>query len=545
MVGGRIINVIARFFVDDRRFRRPLGRLLGLVKGLYRQLRRAALVGSAALGYMAKKALDFQRQTESARMSMAALLQQQSATPVGFTRSLEVADEVILKLRKDAAALPGTFDEMRDAFNTLIPVAGRAGSSLDEIRTLAGQVVVAARLGNVTGGADVVARDIRQILGGSASAAQISTVQLRAELPKLIALAKKDRREALKAIGEALAVSDEALAAYSRTFDAQFSTATDNFKQLVRVVSQPLFEAAVQELTELNEYIEKNRTSLEEQAKIWGKEILKAVRRVVYWVRDDLWPFLQKARDAVKDALYYWKEIALAIGGIKIASFVGAITGLPGTLKLVAVAVAGVAGAIGYANSELSELAQYARQARGPSKETKQATGRALGLAMGNPEFRAFANQALSKGGSLYGALEDATRRAAKNNVAAATLTGGLAGVAYRHNPEAMAALEKEERARLRRMMPLDRAVATGLIGQVVGRFNRPVFGPELPPPPKKPFELKTDDKKKPPVLDARGSTFNLRVEVVDGDPDRIALTLPDAMMRAFRPQLPGTPATP
>lgn len=524
----RTVDVLARFRADTKQMRGSMGGLVMTADALIAKAKWAGLALGAGLGYAAKKAVDLQSTMESARMGMATMLQNASKLPVTFDTALGEADDMIVKIRKDAALLPGTFDEMQQSFSTLLPVLAKAGSNLEQIRRVAGKSVVAARLGGgILGGAGTVARDIAQILGGSADDRTTQTNAFKGHVAELKQLAKLSQAKAVAEMERLLTVSDQALAAYANTWDAQWSTAVDKAKEFARLATKPLFGYAVKKLAELNSWMESNQEILSQMASEWGRDLLESIKSTVAFVKDDLWPPMKAIAFLAKELVEHWKTIAITIAGIKIADWVSKMTDGVGKLNpmilMMQAATLSFANAVDTWSTAMSEYRDLRdTEANIASMKTKdQYIRERFAKAYEDPAFRQLVKLQTAR-------TRDSMDATARQQLAT---IGQMQTGSWRGEPpvtehfKTMLKLTDAEFAKA-----LDASTQAALLRQWKG----------MPRPPEAPFELKPGETK-PPVIDARGSNFYLDLNIEDGDPDRIALELPHSLYSAFRPTLPGT----
>lgn len=541
------LSVTAFFRANARGLNAALRQSQALTRGLERAV-GGVTQKVATLGTMATTALgiggvgamaQLNREIESSRIGLATMLQQASAGGRGpfedFNRAMERAVSLQQAFRERGAALPGTTKDFEDAFKTLVPIANQAGASVEELLSLAEKSVVAASVGGISGGAATVARDVRQILTGSASLSEISTTALHGGLDTFLKLAKKDKAKALQEITKALAVSDEALGATAASFDAQFATATDTAKQLVATVGAPVFEWVNKQLGIANEWYTKNKARVDEIAKGVGKKIVGGLEKAIQFAKDFAkhWDIIKRV---IQDVAIVWIGSKL-ITALKTASVAFAANPL-GALLLAAATGAVVIDVV--LNTRTPEDAAKqsgvelpsqirTRLARGEASPAEAAAIReahARKFRRGVPAYQKAVRAASMALQALSGQATPRTKEGLDIARAAASLNDReLAAVVGRASAKHVDATKRqiEELASAR-----DAAIEA----------SKAEHARRLQERTEKMERFKKPDK--PPYIDARGSTFRIDQRFEDGDPDRVALAVRDAVIRPFVPMLAG-----
>ena len=203
---------------------------------------------AAGFTEMLKSAISFNASIERARVGISGLIAASAEvrSPGGdqlgiddqLLRSQDLAIDQMNKLRVDALATAGSYDELKEAFQTAIAPGQQAGLTLDQIRKITVDISQAATGLGVA--QNQLAEEIRSLVQGTitpkntrvATALGISNADIRRarELGNLFEFLQT-RFEAISKTGVKL----------MDTFTAQLSNASDAFQQLLEKSSKPLF----------------------------------------------------------------------------------------------------------------------------------------------------------------------------------------------------------------------------------------------------------------------------------------------------------------
>ena len=207
------------------------------------------------------------------KIGMAGLLQQMSGgrgVLADFDNSWKVATYGIQKMRSIAAVSIGTAEDYREAFNNVAFAARAAGASIDKTITLTRHIVAVEKASGLMAG--VVSRDVRQLMLGVFSMAQIQTPQLKAVGKQVVDMIRGgDRAGALSLIEQSLTMSPEALTRFGKSYDAMFDTLKDRWLQARErfgVAAAPKFKQAFDNMS-------KSLVQWFDKAAVFGEEFAR------------------------------------------------------------------------------------------------------------------------------------------------------------------------------------------------------------------------------------------------------------------------------
>lgn len=329
----------------------------GVAKGIA-GLGLGAAVGMLALGKAVTKTNE---DLEGTRIALASVFTATGSTN-SFTEGLSVASKQMEKMQKDAAALPGEFQDLLGIFQTITPSASsKMGLGPDSTREIAAQTMAAAAIMRVP--MNVAAREMAAMMEGH----MISASVLARRMPGLSspkefnALSAQDR---LKEIRKSLSsiVSPDVLNAFQHSFTGLFTTMKQNVKLFGASVGFPLFESIKHSLETINNWFGTHRGTLASWAgrlgnsiasawefganafeKYWGPvtSFLSQAGHEIYSVFKSLEPIVTKMGDSLKEsllngqALETLKNVARLYLGMKIAAPLGgaALRGMGGIIS--------------------------------------------------------------------------------------------------------------------------------------------------------------------------------------------------------------------
>lgn len=501
------------------------------------------IAGIGGLGYAAYRTtrtmIELNRETESSRIGIATMLQQAShggRGPFGdFNRALGEATKLQREFEVRGAKLPGTTDDFRRSFELLLPTLAKTGAGIEDVLGLSERVVVAAKVGNVYGGTETVARDINQILAGRVNEREISTGALRDPAKQIAEMARKDRAEAVRMINKALQVSPAALAEFERSFDARSSTFEDNIKRFLRSAGGPVFEWVNEKLGGWNNWLERNADKVKEIAKEVGSRIVTGIQDVAEWTEKAAgWASgfadnFKRAYDWVSKIPDKLAEIAkeTPVGAVEkeidrvnqvlesARTMTGKITG-----DVVRSRILGSVAPGSGINMEHQEWGVYKRgieahfRSRGNGILADKFRGDPFGTLRGDgidsaPDIPDGVLTALAKQASKFIAKDMGQGSNIVDRVLDRVGNGG-----FQAPPSSIATTQKKAVDEYRRRLgQSDKEIEA----EALARFK----------------------KQSPTVsIDARGSTFRIEQNLPDGDPDRVAIAVRQGIMKPFVPVL-------
>lgn len=277
------------------------------------------LFGGRAL---TKSLIGFNSRVEDAKLNIASMLALAKDTSVA--EQLNVAKSLYDDIRKSASELPGTTEEYVNAMSRLTLPLTRAGMSLQELKDLTVNTVVAAKGINITSVAASV-RDVQQFLEGRFASTDLflsaifDPLGFRGEegRSKLKAMSKAQRAEKLK---EALTQRQilESAKLQAQTLTGTIDKAKEEVAQFLGRVGLPLFEALRNSLRGANKWLQANKQAVERFADSVGGALLTAFTAIGNAVKFVV-EFILKHGEGVKDVLTAIGIVILAFSARMIA----------------------------------------------------------------------------------------------------------------------------------------------------------------------------------------------------------------------------------
>ncbi|MDP3940618.1 MAG: hypothetical protein Q8R92_21095 [Deltaproteobacteria bacterium] len=539
------VQVIAFFRARMGQFQRAVRQGTLIVRALEHRLARVkhALHGvghmvmfpaAAGIGYMAKKAIELNKELETTKIGIATMLQQSSRGGRGpfedFATGLGLSNRLMRTLQDRAAKLPGTTQDFRRGFELLLPVVAKTGGSVEDVLKLSEKVVVAAKVNNVFGGAETVARDINQILSGSVAINQLQTFALRDDAKRIAQLARKDRAAALREISQALEVSPEALVAFESTFDAKWSTFKDNLSRILTNVGGPAFDVITRKLGEWNAWLAANEQRVNAIAKEVGDKIVDGARKFVGLLKD--------AKGVVDDIGKHWGLIKDTIATIATVWLGGKVWV---ALKNIAIAVGTNPILLAVFGIPAAIAAAALLDKQDPLADAAVEKGaKLIRLTPTNRQIEAFRERRREDALSFDELrVWTATEKELRQKHGDRSVSRDMDMVAR----ETLVRIAKTKKAEIEAQVESRKKFAAA--GQFKG----------LPETGFNPARLSDADRLEAaaenlhkkfknadrPHIDARGSTFRIEQNFDEGDPDRVALGIRRGIMQPFLPMLTST----
>ena len=288
------------------------------------------------------------REAQSTETAIANMLQQMSAGGRGPFQAFGQAADAARRLRREteriAVQSPATAREIQSSFRDVAFLGSRAGLNLREIVNLSRTAAVADRGNPVKGTA---ARDIRQLLSGTFSRAEIQTPALLEAGEKIADLAKSGRlREAVDEINRVLEPSPEALQAFAQDFDGMLATIRDQGRRISERIAKPLLNFAVRRMRDLNRWLERNRGQVRAMADAFGNKLVSAAKTVLDLAKAlaDNWSLITTA---VKTLATVWVGSVLIQGMVRLVQLArsfAAVMGISGAGQAIAGGIAAIRG---------------------------------------------------------------------------------------------------------------------------------------------------------------------------------------------------------
>lgn len=311
-----------------------------------------AQIGAAGAAAGVLWGLHLNESLEKTRISIGAILN--ATGQVGsISEGMGLASDLMAKMRKDAAALPGTFEDLVGIFKQLSVTGAHAGMDPDQIRKLS-QVAMAT--GTVMGmGSEVVGRQMSMLLEGRAGARNV----FGAHLGLIGDEAKKFNAEApdkrVEKIQQLLAKYAPAIQEFSTSMTAVSTTLLTNVRKFATDATGPLYERVKDSIGQINDWFEKNQGTVQKYAAKIGDFLVRGFdlgKAVVMEYGPLLLDFASRAYD---ELVKVWVDIQPYVKsvGYEIKDFLKSDSSLDKIktileLYIAAKGVSGAASAVGF-----------------------------------------------------------------------------------------------------------------------------------------------------------------------------------------------------
>ena len=268
----------------------------------------------AGLASTAGSLLKVNQELESTTNSLAGSIQVYKYAR-DYKDALTLADDALLKIKKDAADLPGTDTDFIRAFSITFPEQAALGvKTLDEAIKRSNNLTAVLLAKGVDSGQ--IGRDVGQMLRGHAGADVRSFMELKGQLGVKDAeeFNKKSAKDRLKLLDDVIAKNKDVIAAFGTTWDAVSSTAQSYLKTIVLAGSKPLFEEAKQNLKAMNDWLGPLIPKIERAMALGGSALVAAGRGAV-GLAEPLFDTLAPSRGEIGASLQALTPVLDHLGG--------------------------------------------------------------------------------------------------------------------------------------------------------------------------------------------------------------------------------------
>ena len=187
-----------------------------------------------------------------------------------FEGGERTADAAMRLMRKKAAALPGTYQDLVNIFNTsLIPMI-RGGASVGQSVNLAAKAMAIGISRGIH--PTVIARELAAVLSGQAKGSNLLAARvLGLHGATAAAFNKKTNHGRLAFVENDFSKPgrEQAMEKYSGTLDTQWSTTIDNVRTVMMSLTAHLFESVKSFLSKINQWFDQNKAAIVK----WADEI--------------------------------------------------------------------------------------------------------------------------------------------------------------------------------------------------------------------------------------------------------------------------------
>jgi hypothetical protein len=278
----------------------------------------AAVAGAGAIAAVKTGLVDINAGLEDAKLGFATVFNILGNT--GMSGGLALAGGLIEQIRDDAKSLPGEFQDFVSMAQNLAAPLINAGKSVEDIRDLTRDTVVAAAGLKVP--FEQAAREMAMLVEGHAGGHNILGNKLGINAHTLLGNGKEFNKatdvERIAFITNKLQNAKDALPAFSKSWSGLTSTLTDSVKQLLGRATTPLFEKVKTDLERMIALTDSARAR--RLADSVGHELVEAHDKVVHaidYIHDNWYRirgFAREVHDDLISAFHIVEPIAKRLG---------------------------------------------------------------------------------------------------------------------------------------------------------------------------------------------------------------------------------------
>ena len=244
------------------------------------------VAGAAGLGAIVYGVGHLNSELEKTTISLATIFSANglaSSMPAG----MGMAADIMAKMRKDAAALPGEAEDLVGIFRSIAIPGAQAGGSASQLEKLSANLMASGAVAGLD--QQMVAREAAQLLGGRAGSHNVLGSRLFGLTgDKAEAFNKSSGEDRLKFLEEGTRKYGASIAYFNGTMDAQWSTLVDNIKNTGREATKPLFDSVKHTLAQVNGWFDKNAGKVSDWAAQIGDRLATAwdfgTRKIQEWL---------------------------------------------------------------------------------------------------------------------------------------------------------------------------------------------------------------------------------------------------------------------
>lgn len=273
----------------------------------------AKVGGAAAFGAVTYGTVLLNKELENTQIALAAIFGANGLTS-SMPQGMSVAGDVMSKMRADAAALPGEFQDLVGIFKTISVPGFQAGASIDQLRGLAAQTMAVSQVMGLP--MEQASRELAMLLEGRAGAHNVLGMRVaglggeRAE-----AFNKLPAADRLQVVRHELEKFAPAIEAYSHSFEGLSSTLVDNAKRFLGQATSPLFDRIKGALSDANTWFDENQDKVTRWSTGIGDGLAAAFdvarERIRAW-----WPDIQAFAEHAYDRLSaVWQRLEPVVMG--------------------------------------------------------------------------------------------------------------------------------------------------------------------------------------------------------------------------------------
>ncbi len=339
--------------------------------------------GAGALGAVAYGIVHINKELETTQISMAAIFGANGFSK-DMTQGMQMSGDILTKMRKDAAALPGEFQDLVSIYRTVATPGFQTGMDPNQLRDFSARTMATGAVMGLP--MDVVAREMAMLLEGRAGAHNMLGLRLAGlggDSAK--AFNQKSPEERLKFLNTELDKYKGSIEVFGHSFEGLWTSAVDNAKNFGKTLLDGVFGKMKGTLEDVNAWFNRNQLEIMNTATALGSYLGRAwdigIEKIREWypaieafatnawdrivsIWEKIQPYVDRFGAALKEALqdpgtidklvhllelYAGVKVVGALGGIggivSAGSAVGSAAGAVGSYGKMAGALLGVGGA--------------------------------------------------------------------------------------------------------------------------------------------------------------------------------------------------------
>lgn len=235
------------------------------------------IAGGAVIGGITYGVTKLNAELEQTTISLGAIFSAQGLAP-NLNVGLDMASQTIVKMRKDAALLPGEFKDLLGIFRTGAIGAFGAGLNVDQWRELSAKAMATAAVASLP--MDQAAREFSLLIErgkGRAGAHNVFGMRLLGlSGEKAAEFNKKSAQERMAIVSAELDKYSDSIQVFGKSWEGVSSTFIDSIKEFARRGTEPLFNSVKESLINASGWFDRNQESIEQYVDIWGLRLAHA-----------------------------------------------------------------------------------------------------------------------------------------------------------------------------------------------------------------------------------------------------------------------------
>lgn len=323
-----------------------------------------AAIATAIGGAITYAIAGVQAELETTKIALATIFGARGVSR-GFADGLQMSEEVLQLIRKDARELPGEFKDLVGIMQSISSAGFMSGMNTRQVEKFSARTMALAAVAKVP--YEVASREMAAMLEGNVRQQNVLYRRLFAGIgtPKqLNKMSSKERREAIEKEMNKPAY-DSAIKAYANTFTGQFTTLKDRLKYDILVpMTSKLFSGITEALTHINEWFASHGSEISKFTETVGGTLARGFETAVHFATK-LLTVVSKVHEHVSGAGMLAGSVLAPAAGAALRGGVMGAMGAGGVEILAPVIVALGTAAIGAygAMNDLSNRLSYFHEA--------------------------------------------------------------------------------------------------------------------------------------------------------------------------------------